>query len=163
EQTYGFFPKTMNKGYTVAVEGKCNGTTGKLRIEWYLLVAECAGWFESFKDYEEQTVIESVMRRPDYKNHSLHWSGEVNCTRKLYLPDATDQKEKLILDEDDDNNKGPGGKHSNAKQKSTKTDNSTPKAEPHRKKRSDNAGGNTGNKQDKTKSAKPKGETVRQM
>lgn len=42
------------------------------------------------------------------------------------------------LDEDDDNNKGPGGKHSNAKQKSTKTDNSTPKAEPHRKKRSDN-------------------------
>ena len=35
--------------------------------------------------------------------------------------------------EDDDNNKGPGGKLSNAKQMSTKTD----KAEPHRKKRSD--------------------------
>ena len=40
------------------------------------------------------------------------------------------------LGEDDDKNKRPGGKHSNAKQKSTKTVNSTPKAEPHREKRS---------------------------
>ena len=40
------------------------------------------------------------------------------------------------LGEDDDKNKRPGGKHSNAKQKSTKTGNSNPKAEPHREKRS---------------------------
>lgn len=40
------------------------------------------------------------------------------------------------LGEDDDNNKGSGGKHSNAKQKPTKTNNSTQTAEPHRKKRS---------------------------
>lgn len=155
--------------FLIFLQGNCNGTTGKLHIEWYLLVEECAGWFESIKDYEEQNVIESVMKSPGYKNHSLHWDGEVNCKSKVYLPDATDQEEKLIVStppssdepgEDDDNNKGPGGKHSNAKQKSTKTDNSTLKAEPHRKKRSesneDNAGGNTGNEQNNTKSAKPK-------
>ncbi|KAK2554294.1 hypothetical protein P5673_024300, partial [Acropora cervicornis] len=79
EQEYGFFQKTMNKGYKVAVKGNCNGTTGKFPVQWYLLVVECAGWFESIKDHEKKSVIKNVLRFPVYRNHSLYGKGVVNC------------------------------------------------------------------------------------
>ncbi|XP_067017712.1 transmembrane protein 87A-like isoform X4 [Acropora muricata] len=139
EQAYGFFQKTMDKGYKVAVKGNCNGTTSKFHVEWYLLVAECAGWFESIKDHEKETVITSVLSSQMYKNHSLHGKGEVSCPR-VHLPDASEQEEELIITppssdkvgEDDDNKKDahtkglekkPDGKAN--KPKSTKTGTST--------------------------------------
>ncbi|XP_015768921.1 PREDICTED: uncharacterized protein LOC107347485 [Acropora digitifera] len=85
EQAYGFFQKTMNKGYTVAVKGNCNGTTGKYHVEWHLFVRECAGWFESIKDHEKDTVIDSLLVNKEFKNHSLQGYAEVSCP-SVYLP-----------------------------------------------------------------------------
>ena len=32
--------------FIIFLQGSCEGASGKFSVEWYLLVSECAGWFE---------------------------------------------------------------------------------------------------------------------
>ncbi|XP_068751803.1 transmembrane protein 87A-like [Montipora capricornis] len=96
DNEYGYFPKTMNKGYTVAVKGTCNGTKGKIQIKWRLVVAECAEWYDYLKEHG-QDGIKNVWDSDNYLNHSLSGEEEVPCKASFHLKDVTDTVEEIII------------------------------------------------------------------
>ncbi|KAJ7340054.1 Transmembrane protein 87A [Desmophyllum pertusum] len=91
-RTYGGFSKTMSKGYTVAIKGKCSGAS-KVQINWRLVVSECAEQFSFSKDTDDS--LRSL--RYSFVNHSLTGIQQVTCGSVIHLQDLSNQKEIIVF------------------------------------------------------------------
>ncbi|XP_022785139.1 uncharacterized protein LOC111325575 [Stylophora pistillata] len=98
EHPHGGFPKTMNKGYTIAMKGQCSGYNGTIHIKWRLAVSQCAEWFSSLKDNSDKSDVNQVSSvfSPSLANHSLNWEGDMDCKTVLHFPDITNKVKELI-------------------------------------------------------------------
>ncbi|XP_020617557.1 uncharacterized protein LOC110055511 [Orbicella faveolata] len=86
-QTFGIFAKTMNKNYSVAIKGSCNGTVKKINIYWRLYVSQCAERFSSLKD-SDQDYLQYLWKDPPKEFSAYSLTGkqdEVNCKPRIHL------------------------------------------------------------------------------
>lgn len=85
----------MNKGYTIAIKGKCGNYSGSIQINWRLEISECAERFSFLKndDTENMKGLWGI-----YANHSLTGENTVSCKNpNIYLEDVTDTVDELVL------------------------------------------------------------------
>ncbi|XP_027035559.1 uncharacterized protein LOC113664164 [Pocillopora damicornis] len=95
---HGGFPKTMNKGYTVAMKGQCSGYKGKIFIKWRLAVSPCAEMFSPLEDGGDDSGEDRVgiIFDSGYANHSLNGNYTVDCKAAIHFADQTDTVIELI-------------------------------------------------------------------
>ncbi|KAL9957722.1 hypothetical protein ACROYT_G034658 [Oculina patagonica] len=91
---YDSFSKTMNKGYSIAIKGKCTGAK-KVQINWRLVVSECAERFSFSKDNVNDETLQGVWNI--FANHSLTGGQEVDCEPVIHLKDLSKEVKELIL------------------------------------------------------------------
>ncbi|XP_058957781.2 transmembrane protein 87A-like isoform X1 [Pocillopora verrucosa] len=98
ERHHGGFPKTMNKGYTVAMKGQCSGYKGKIFIKWRLAVSPCAEMFSPLEDGGDDSGEDRVgiIFDSGYANHSLNGNYTVDCKAAIHFADQTDTVIELI-------------------------------------------------------------------